>query len=101
MTTVYDVEPPGEYYVRQRWIRPEDVEWAQMCDRILMEHGAVRGQLAYNTKRKAQWRAHKLIWLLNDLHIRPRWQLREHVSHVKAGYIWTVEYVGRYGDGAS
>ena len=97
--TADPVEPPGDTYTRQRWIRPGDIEWAQKCDRILIEHDAVRGLLVYPTRRKAQWRAQKLIGLLNDLHIRPRWQLREHTSPVEGGYLWTVEYTGRYGDG--
>jgi hypothetical protein len=93
----YDVEPLGESYRRMRWIKPLDVEWAEYCDRIMLEHGAIRGQLVYDTRHKARWRARRLMGLWEDLGLHPRWEVREHINRAPGGYVWTIEYLGRGG----
>lgn len=93
----YDVAPLGEGYRRLRWIKPLDAEWAEYCDRIMREHGAVRGQLVYRTRDQARWRARRLMALWEDLGLHPRWELREHIDKVRGGFVWTIEYLGRAG----
>jgi hypothetical protein len=91
----YDVTPLGEGYRRHRWIKPLDAEWAEYCDRIMLEHGAVRGQLVYERREQARWRGRRLMRLWEDLGLHPRWELREHVDRVRGGFVWTIEYLGR------
>jgi len=93
----YSVEPLGESYRNYRWIKPLDVEWAQYCNRILIEHGALRSQYVYDSRYKARWRARYLMRLWGDLGIHARWELREHVDRFDGGFIWTIEYLGRAG----
>jgi hypothetical protein len=93
----YSVTPLDEGYRRYRWIKPLDAEWAQYCDRILREHGAVRGQLVYERHAQARWRARRLEKLWVDLGLHERWELREHIDKVRGGWIWTIEYLGRAG----
>lgn len=92
-------KPPGEAFIRHRWIKPDDIEWAQDSDKILLEHGAVKGSRVYSERHHARWRARKLIKLMVDLRIHERWQLKEHVNRESGGYVWHIEYLGRRGNG--
>lgn len=94
-----DLDPPDGAYVRQRWIKRELVDWANAADRILIEHGAVRGRQVYERRHVARWRAQKLINLMVALGIHERWQLAEHTEKRPGGWGWTVEYLGGLNDG--
>jgi hypothetical protein len=94
----YTVGPLGEGYRRHRWIKPLDAQWAEYCDRLMLEHGAVRGQLVYDTRYQARWRGRRLMRLWEDLGLHPRWELREHVDRARGGWVWTIEYLGRADD---
>jgi hypothetical protein len=95
----YDVHPMGEMYRRHRWIKPMDADWARYCDQMMSEHGSVRSSLVFDTRYKARARARKLEELWHNLGLRSRWEYREHVDRVKGGYIWTLESLGRQGNG--
>jgi len=96
----YTVRPLGDDYRRHRWIKPLDAQWADYSNRIMLEHGAVRGQLVYRTRDKARWRARRLIRLWDDLGMHERWELREHIDRAPGGWIWTIEHLGRHTDGS-
>jgi hypothetical protein len=87
----YDVEPLGESYRRFRWIKPVDVEWARRCDRIMLEYGAIRGQLVYDSHREARGRALRLIRLWADLGLRSRSEVHAHVNRVEGGWAWAIQ----------
>jgi hypothetical protein len=89
----YDVVPLGEGYRRHRWVRSVDVEWAERADRILIQHGAVSGTVAYKNQQHARWHGRQLIALWNDLGLRPRSELREDVVQVTGGWVWTIEHL--------
>lgn len=86
---------PDATFVRRRWIPRRRVEWANECNEILTEHGAVTGETVYPERHHARWRAQSLIKLLVDLNLHERWQLREHTDKTPGGWIWTVEYLAR------
>jgi hypothetical protein len=88
------VEPPDATYTRQRWIPQHKVDWAQGCDRILMEHGAVNGTKVYEHRYQARWRAQRLIKMFEDLGMHARWELAEHTERRADGWAWSVEYLG-------
>jgi hypothetical protein len=97
----YSVTSLGERYRRHRWIKPLDVEWAEYCDKIIREHGAIRGQIVYDTHGQARWRSRRLMNLWEDLGMHSRSELREHIDRVRGGFIWTIEYLGRGGHARS
>ena len=88
------VEPPNAIYTRQRYIRLDVVEWVEKCDRILMDHGLVRGQMVYEKRKTARNRAERLIRYMVELRMHERWQLTEHTDRKDGGYVWAVEYRG-------
>jgi hypothetical protein len=91
-------EPPDATFVKRRWIAHHWADWARQCDQMIREYGAVTGSIRYEKRHQARWQARHLMNLLDDLGIRPRYQLREHVDRQGGGYRWTVEHVppGRY-----
>lgn len=89
-----EVDPPDDDFLRRRWVRHADKEWAKSCNRILVEHGAIVGRTIYEKRDHARWRARRLINLLVELDLHHRWELREHVDRKQGGYFWTVEYLG-------
>jgi len=91
--------PPDASYVRQRWIPRRRVEWAEQCDRILLEHGAVVGTQVYEQRHQARWKAQALIKLLVDLRMHERGELSEHTERRAGGWSWSVEYLRRNGNG--
>jgi hypothetical protein len=90
-----DLSPPRDELVRRRWIPGHRVDWVRSADAIMLEHGQVRSQTAYDTKHKARWKARYLIGLMTDLGLHERWELREHVERKGSGFIWAVEFLGR------
>jgi hypothetical protein len=99
VSTADDFGPPPDYFARARWIRPRDAKWAEDCNRILLEHGAVTGRTIYERREQARWRARRLIRLLVELRLHERWHLTEHVFRDSSGWKWTVEYKGGGRDG--
>lgn len=93
------VSPPDAVYIRQRWINQHKREYAAECNKILVQHGAVRGDELFPQRHHARWRAQYLIRLLVALRLRERWELAEHVEKRPGGWQWSVEYRGRHGDG--
>ena len=93
------VEPPDGVYVRQRWIPKARRDWVIDCDRIMLEHGAVRGARIYPNRNAARWHAQALIRLMVELRIHNRDEMREHTERSGNGFVWSVEYLGRHGDG--
>lgn len=87
------VEAPDPIYVRQRWIKPEDVEWVRECDRIMVRHGSVHSANSYAKRSTARNRANKLIKLMVELRLHEKWQLVEHTNRKGDGWTWAVEYV--------
>jgi hypothetical protein len=79
---------------RKRRIPQRRVDWAQECDRILMEYGSVHGSRAYPERHRARWKARYVIRLLVESGLRARSELREHTDRGDGGYTWAVEYVG-------
>lgn len=92
------IKPPDDVYIRQRWISSRRASWARDCDRILTEHGAVHGDLLFDKRYQARWRAQSLMKLLVGLRLRERWELSEHVEKTPGGYKWSVEYLGKHGN---
>jgi hypothetical protein len=90
-------QPPGDTFVRGRWIPQHRVDWARACDRIMLEHGRVIGSRVYPKRHLARWRAQSLIRLLVELRMHERWEVTEHVGRRDGGWTWSVEYVGRRG----
>jgi hypothetical protein len=76
-------------------ISPERVEWARYVDRILLEHGAVRGTKIYEEKHLARAPARSLMAALTELGLHDRSELQGHTDRVKTGWVWTVEYFPR------
>lgn len=93
--SVDDPQPPDGVYVRQRYIRRELVEWAKDCDRIMMGHGVVVGTRTYSTYHRARYHVRELKRIMDQTDIHPKWQLREHVEKIGAGWVWSLEYIGR------
>jgi hypothetical protein len=86
--------PPSPTYYRSRFITPEKIEYAEACDKILTEHGAVWGSRTYDVRYQARYRSKYLIELLTRLQLKERWQLREHLYKQPDGqWRWSVEYV--------
>jgi RNA:NAD 2'-phosphotransferase (TPT1/KptA family) len=85
--------------VNRRWIKIGTVEWVKRANALMLEHGFVNGTARYEKRHQARWRAQKLIDLMVDLGMHERWQLREHTSRGRGGWVWTVEYIGRGGNG--
>lgn len=94
-----DPQPPDATFVRRRWISRRRVEWAQDCDRIMREHGAVTSATVYKERHHARWRAQSLIKLMVELELHERWELREHTDRKEGGWTWTVEYLARSRNG--
>jgi hypothetical protein len=96
-TDAADFDRPGDVFVKHRWIRYELVEWAQEANTIMLEYGVVLGARVYpDTQRgrfQARYQARKLIRLMDELDIHPRWQLQEHTEKRHGGWIWAVEYL--------
>jgi hypothetical protein len=89
------LEAPDATFVRHRWIKHADRDWAKEADRIMREYGAVTSGVVYTHRHQARWRAQKLIRLMVELSLHERWQLAEHTDHKDGGWIWTVEYKRR------
>lgn len=87
------IQPPDATFVRQRWVPAHVVDWVNDCDRIMREHGAVEGQVFYEKRWHARWRAQRLIKLMVLLELHQRWQLVEHTSRKPSGWSWSVEYL--------
>jgi integrase/recombinase XerC/integrase/recombinase XerD len=87
-------ELPAPPTKRCRRVSPERLEWARYCDQVLVEHGAVRGSLAYPERYQARWKGRSLMSLLVQLGARDRSELRGHTDRVRGGWVWTVEYLG-------
>jgi hypothetical protein len=86
--------PPSPIYYRSRLIPPERIAYAEACNKILIEHGAVWGARRYEARYQARYRANYLIQLLTRLELKQRWQLRERTYKLPDGlYVWSVEYV--------
>jgi hypothetical protein len=88
-------QPPGDTFVKRRWVPHHKAEYARECDEILLEHGAVYGTVAYRHRHQARWRAQSLIKLMVELDMHPRWELREHTECVDGGWRWSIERVPR------
>jgi hypothetical protein len=93
--------PPDAAFVRQRWIPARRVSWAQECNQIMAEFGAVSGARPYRARHQARYRAQSLIRLMVELRLHERWELSEHTAQTPQGYTWTVEYVRRHQDASS
>jgi hypothetical protein len=87
---------PEASVTRRRPILSSRVDWARDADRILLEHGAVRGTKVYPERHRSRWQARALISLLVELRLHDRAELREHTDRLAGGWVWTVEYVGRW-----
>lgn len=87
------VAAPGDTYVRARWVPAHTVAWVEHADAIMREFGSVEGRVAYEHKHQARWRARRLIDLMVQLRIHPRWHLKEHCSETPQGWVWSVEYL--------
>ena len=61
------VTAPDARLVNRRWSRTRTIEWAEECNEIIDEHGAVKSAIAYDTHTKARWYARKLIDTLDRL----------------------------------
>lgn len=85
---------PDATYTRQRWIPARTVDWVHEADGILLEHGAVVGQVVLPRRHQARWRAQRLIKLMVDLRLHERWELKEHTERRPGGWGWSVEYMG-------
>lgn len=92
-TELVDPLPPDPAYVRQRWISPHKIAWAQRADKILMECGAVVGDRSYDTYTRARYGARRLRDTMIALNMHEPWQLREHVNPGPDGWTWALEYV--------
>lgn len=90
-----DLKPPDAILVNHRWISQDKCEWAEEANRILLRHGAVEGRRVYDKRHQARWGAQRLMRLLEELRLRERWEMGEHVERIPGGYKWTVEYKGK------
>jgi hypothetical protein len=94
MLRLHPLRPPADPPPRpHRQISEERAEWARYCDQILVEHGAIRGSRIYQTRHQARWQGRSLMSLLVALQLHDRPELRGHTDRVKAGWVWTVEYL--------
>lgn len=93
------VDPPGDEFIRSRWISAKRGAWARECNDILSSHGAVHGGRLFEKRHQARWRAQALIDVLVGLRLRERHELAEHTEKTSGGYKWSVEYLGRHGNG--
>lgn len=89
--------PPRAKLVRRRWLADHVVDSVLEADKMLLEHGEIRGSQLYPSRHRARWQARRVIELMVDLRLHDRWQLVEHVEKTQGGYKWAVEYVGRDG----
>lgn len=87
-------KPPDATLIHARWVKAQDREWAEDCNRIMMEYGSVHGETIYNVRHKARQRARRLIDLMVSLRMHARWELVEHTEHKQGGYEWSVHYKG-------
>ena len=99
MAETHPVKPPDERYTGHRTIARRWQDWAHESDRIMMEHGEVEGSIAYKRRHQARWRAQRLIDLMLRMGLHQRWQIRERTWETPDGWCWSVEYIGRNGDG--
>jgi len=85
-----ELGPPGAVFTSQRWYPQATIEWVRQADQILLEHGAVAGQVLVEHRHQARHRAQRLIRLMVELRLHERWELSEHTERSQGGWIWSV-----------